>query len=617
MKVITYPVMGKTATIRIPESYQDFHEQFIPWKNKHPEGTLFALDTETSGLEIFSEDFKIRTVQIGHGLDSWVLINDVVGFYGIQRLLSTWESPNFVLHNAAFDLLAIKQFYDCDISWDCVTDTKIMAHLVDSRAYREGGTGHSLVEVTAAYLDKDLAEDVKKSMTKLAKETKLKKSVLFAEVDHWNETYLLYAGMDVILTYGVHSVLWNKIQCISDSGIKQSTLGLLQFEHSLASACADMEARGFLLDEQYAKNLSEELSLIQATEEEKAFEKWGIEKVGSTDQVAEALIASGVKLTEKTASGKWKVDKAIMDPLIKEGNEIATTIHEAKKASKWRKTWVQKFLDTADSDGYCHANINPLQARTGRMSITGIPAQTLPSSDWRIRRCFIAEPGYSIVSCDYQAQELRVLAALSGDANMQEAFRTGADLHQLTADASGVERSVGKTVNFAYVYGSGPKNIAETCNISYDKAKEVIQGFERTYPGVKRYSDKLQREAKSKGFIVTPTGRVLKVDKERPYSALNYMIQSTSRDITASAIVRLVDQGYGSYLRLPIHDEVLACVPEEEAKLFAENIAAVMEMTFKGVHIASDADVYGVSWGGGYLNTDEDREEYNKTLKET
>ena len=199
---------------------------------------------------------------------------------------------------------------------------------------------------------------------------------------------------------------------------------------------------------------------------------------------------------------------------------------------------------------------------------------------------------------------------------MQEAFANDADLHQMTADASGVDRKVGKTVNFAYVYGSGAGNIAETCKISVPKAKEVIEGFERTYPGVKKLSDQLQQEARKNGYIVTPVGRVLPVDQERPYAALNYMIQSTSRDITASALIRLDREGFTPYLRLPIHDEIVAEVPEEHADWGAERIAELMACTFGGVHIGSDHEVYGKSWGGGYVNQDDedDVEKYRNTF---
>src|SRR5699024_177045 len=297
----------------------------------------------------------------------------------------------------------------------------------------------------------------------------------------------------------------------------------------------------------------------------------------------------------------WKLDKTVIEPLAEQGHPLAQAVVAAKRAKKWRTTWVQKFLDNRDPDDRCHASIQPLRARTARMSITGIPAQTLPAGDWKVRRCFIADPGESIVSIDYKAQELRVLAALSGDRNMIEAFATGADLHQMTADASGVDRSVGKTVNFAYVYGSGPKNIAETCGISVDKAREVIKGFESTYPAVKRLSERLQRDAKRKGHIVTASGRRIPVDPERPYAALNYLIQSTSRDITSAALIRLDNAGFTPYLRLPFHDEVLACVPTEQAYELAQQIAELMKTPYSGVLIDTDCDVFGESWGHGYF----------------
>ena len=135
---------------------------------------------------------------------------------------------------------------------------------------------------------------------------------------------------------------------------------------------------------------------------------------------------------------------------------------------------------------------------------------------------------------------------------------------------------------------------------------------------MKRLSDRLQSEAKKRGYIVTPTGRVLPVDQERPYAALNYMVQSTSRDITASALVRLDEEGFTPYLRLPIHDEVVAEVPEDMAEWGAERIAEIMACDFRGVHIGSDHEVYGKSWGGGYVDTDnkEDVENYERTFRD-
>lgn len=604
---IKHPIQGREAWIRVPENPNDLVDMH-EWLEAR-EGRPLGVDTETTGLDIFSEDFQVRTIQFADGLESWVFVfdprQDPLGDpAGFVRSLTSGRDLYF--QNAAYDALAIRRYFGVELDWDRITDTRILAHLIDSRSKKEGGFGHSLQELTARFIDPAVAEEVKGSMMKMCREHGLKKDEIWESIDPYDPTYLLYAGMDPILAYGLARVLTPEVP--------ESARGLIRYEHEVARVCAEMEFNGFLLDVDYSTRLSAELLEEEQLWEGMALLEYGTESVNANAQIAADLIDSGVELTEITDSGAWKLDDSVLGPLAEGGHPLAMYVQEAKKLKKWRTSWVDKFLNNRDGDNRCHANINPLLARTARMSITGIPAQTLPASDWTIRRCFIADPGHTMVSCDYQAQELRVLAALSGDRNMIQAFEEGADLHQMTADASGVERSIGKTVNFAYVYGSGPKNIADTCGITVGKAREVIKGFERTYPRVKALSDRLSKEAERTGYITTPTGRRLRVDKDRGYSALNYMIQSTSRDITASALLRLDEAGFTPYLRLPIHDEILACVPSEHAEWGARRIAEIMEQTFAGVRIASDADVLGPSWGSGYV-TDEEREAYEATYR--
>jgi DNA polymerase-1 len=360
-----------------------------------------------------------------------------------------------------------------------------------------------------------------------------------------------------------------------------------------------MERTGFLLDVEYTQQLSDKLHDDEIEYTNRAG-KLGCENVNSTEQVADVLESRGVKITQKTPTGKRKVDKVLLDRLADAGDEFAHAVTEAKKARKWRTTWVDGFLSQADSQGRCHAAINPLRARTARMSITGIPAQTLPAGDWLVRQCFIADQGQVIGSVDFQAQELRVLAALSGDTTMQQAFRDGDDLHQITANASGVDRKIGKMTNFLTVYGGGARNLAQQADIDLDLAKKVIAGFDKAYPKVKPFSKKLQREAQMRGEITTPLGRVLPVDKDRPYAALNYMVQSTARDVTCAGLIRLHEQGMTPFLRLPIHDEILVSVPEGKANGAVRKIADIMSSTFQGVFMATDAQVGGRSWGSLY-----------------
>lgn len=589
---IIQPVADTDRTIYVVEDYGETTE-FLAWIGNQD---VVAVDTETTGLDLFSEEFRVRLVQFGTGTEAWVIPVELGEEYAAVVRQALADLPRLVFHNATYDILALREGLSIDVDWDKVRDTAIIAHLVDPREVKEGGPGLSLSDLTRFYIDPQVADDVKDSMKHMAQEAGTTKGEVFKTIDLWNDTYLTYAGMDVILTSLLLQVLIPKVPA--------SSHGLIPVEHQVARICAGMEANGFLLDVEYAEKFAQELLDEEEYFEAVALVEYGTESVNATAQVAADLIESGVKLTERTASGAFKLDKTILEPLAEEGHLLAECVVNAKRAKKWRTTWVQKFLDTRDAGNRCHASIQPLRARTARMSITGIPAQTLPSGDWKVRRCFIAEPGHSIVSVDYQAQELRVLAALAGDQRMMEAFATGADLHQITADASGVARSVGKTVNFAYVYGSGPKNIAETCGITVDKAREVIAGFESAYPAVKKLSEKLQREAKRKGYIVTPSGRRIPVDKDRPYAALNYLIQSTSRDITAAALIRLDAAGLTPYLRLPIHDEVLASVPTAQAQEWGEKIAELMKTIYNGVLIDTDCEVAGKSWGAAYYDGD-------------
>jgi DNA polymerase-1 len=583
-------VAGQPVTINVAETVPDL-QTFHRFAEDN-RGAL-AVDSETTGLNIYSDNFRLRVVQFGNREEAWVIpVERGEPFRNAVRHV-LWCSRKLILHNASFDLQVFEKCLgvSMDTLWDRVTDTRILAHLVDPRGREEGGIGHSLEDLTRAHIDADVADNVKGLMSVLAREHKVKKDEIWEVIDFNHPQYQLYAGMDTILAARLSTVLGKAVP--AESG------RLVRYEHRLAQVCTAMEKTGFLLDVEYTDKLREQLIDTELAYKWQA-EKLGCANVNATEQVADVLESRGVRIKERTPSGRRKVDKKLLGELVAEGDEFAVAVVEAKKARKWRTTWVDGFLAGADSAGRCHASINPLRARTARMSITGIPAQTLPAGDDMIRRCFIADEGQVMASVDYQAQELRVLAALSGDQTMIRAFETDADLHQITADASGVDRKIGKMVNFAYVYGSGPRNIAEQGGITVDTAKKVIAGFEAQYPKVKLLSQHLQKQARADGFIVTPFGRRLPVDPQRAYSALNYMVQSSSRDITAGGLLRLHEAGFTPYLRLPIHDEVLASLPASRAVWGAERIGELMATDFRGVHIGTDPEVGGRSWGSLY-----------------
>ena len=597
-------VAGDTVAINVVETEEDLDgfRNFI-------RGNLDILgcDSETTGLDIYNSGFRCRLVQFGNGRESWVVPVELGGRFASDVCMALLGVNTLVFQNASYDLQVFDQSLRIPMErlWPKVVDTRIYAHLIDPREVKEGGTGQSLEDLTRFYIDAEVASGVKTLMKDLATSTQgASVNTIWKKVDLFNPHYLLYSGMDPILAYR----LYQKLEPL----VPRESKRLPAYEHKLAEICSYMERTGFLLDVEYTENLYLELSVRESGNKEIA-DNYGCENVNSTEQVADTLEKMGVKIVGRTPSGKRKVDDALLSEVVEFGvnlnqKKFAQAVIEAKKAGKWKRTWVDTFLKTRDSGDRCHASINPLRARTARMSITGIPAQTLPAGDSTIRRCFLADPGHLIASVDYQAQELRVLAAMAQDRTMIQAFKDNADLHLMTAQAAfgphitkdDKERKWAKTVNFGRVYGGGAKTVAEQTGLDLPTAQRVVSGFDRAYPGVAVLSQKLQREAIRDGYIITKTGRRLPVDPQRAYSALNYLIQSTSRDVTGAALVRLHEAGLTSNLRLPIHDEVLASVPEGEAEVYAKEIARLMAMDMGPVHIGTDAEVGKRSWGSLY-----------------
>ncbi|QHB37982.1 DNA polymerase [Mycobacterium phage Cintron] len=599
-----HEVDGDNVVINVVENEDDL-DGFRDFIRAHL--GFLGLDSETTGLDIYDDKFRCRLVQFGTPGEAWVVPVEL-GPRFEHAVREALEAVNgFVLHNAAYDLQVFERALGVPMEsmWPKVKDTRILAHLVDPRGKDEGGSGHSLEDLTRRYIDTDVADNVKTLMADLAKAHKTTKANVWKKVPFEDPHYQLYSGMDPILAARLIQKLAPLVK-VSDE--------LVDNEHRLAAICSYMERTGFLLDVEYTEELSLDLQVKESHYNEIAL-NYGCEKVNSTDQVADVLEGMGVRIKGRTPSGKRKVDDAVLSELVEheKAGEFATAVIEAKKAGKWRKTWVDGFLKQRDSQNRCHAAINPLRARTARMSITGIPAQTLPAGDSTIRRCFLADEGHRIASVDYQAQELRVLAALSKDQRMIQAFLDDADLHLMTARAAfgehiqkdDPERKYAKVVNFGRVYGGGAKTVAEQTGLDMATAQKVVAGFDRAYPEVQKLSQRLQREAIRNGYITTPFidglgGRRLPVDPQRAYSALNYLIQSSSRDVTCRALLRLHDAGFTPYLRLPIHDEILASVPAEQAEWGANRIGELMAEQMGPVLIGTDPEVGGRSWGSLY-----------------
>lgn len=605
MITLTHTIAGEECKIYIPERRPELagFDAFLAQGDK-----ILGLDTETTGLDIYSHGYRVRLVQFGNKREAWVLRADQFR-EAIVRALR--QKRAFAVHNAPFDLQVIDRHLGVKIEElaDRVFDTRIFAHLLDPRSEAEGGAGLSLKPLSAIYVD-DQAPDTQAGLYAEFRKHGLTKGTGWAGIPIDNELYNRYAGLDVILET---RLFYELAPLIKDLGLND----LSKFEHHLQSLLAIMQRRGMLLDVDYIQKLRGELQ-EEAEKYSAVAHRYGVENINSTAQVAAALQGMGEELTETTASGALKVDKAVLSVLAdldrewerieaREPNPLADAVMRAKRAEKWQTAYVDAFLNLRDDQDRLHASIGGLQARTARMSVSRPPLQQLPSGDWKIRRAVVADPGQLIITSDYDQIELRVLAALADVKGMKHAIDTGKDLHGYTAelvygpDFSKFHRKLMKGVGFGKVYGGGAATLARQTGAPMDGVKRAIAEYDRVYPEIKRYAGKLQRRAEyGKKEVVTVSGRHLPLDRDRLYAATNYVIQSTARDVLAQAIVDLFDAGLGDHLLLPIHDELLAQAPEKDAPEVAHEIGRIMSGTFYGVALSSTGEVEGKNWGSAY-----------------
>ena len=586
--------MDKVTLVRSDDEFRVFSEWLLD--RKRP----LAYDIEATGLDTYAPTWEIKSIQWGDTSEAFVFIWGEPWFQKSIDMVMNETDYRLLAHNATYDALGLDRHGHVDAIelLKRSFDTKILSHLADPRSRVEGGVGHGLKNLAAFHVDKS-APDSQSALKKIFKENGWSDKDGWRKIPATHPTMVHYAGMDVVLTARLYPKLRDEIN--------RQTMGhLVKYEHELLLLVAEMERKGVRIDVEYAEKLVEKMTQdVQKSIE--IVSGFGVNNHNATRDVAAALQGMGVKLLETTASGAIKVDKTILnaiadDPSNPDAAKLATAVMTAKNSAKWRDAYVIASLENMDSDGRVHPKINSLHARTGRMSISHPPLQQLPAGNDAIRRMFLAEEGCKMASIDFAGVELRVLAALSQDPVMLDVFKQGGDLHQTTADNTGVTRKIAKTVNFGKVYGAGPKTLARQSGISIEEAQKVCDLFDSTYKGVTQFSHQLAAPVKKgvRNYVITHTGRKLPVDSDRPYAALNYCIQSTARDVLGRAMIKLAAGGYWDYALLPIHDEVLFSFPSDLAEDLCREAGVTMEMILKDIHISADPELGGESWGTLY-----------------
>lgn len=370
-------------------------------------------------------------------------------------------------------------------------------------------------------------------------------------------------------------------------------------ELPLCQVLAEMERAGFLVDRKALADFGESLTAGIDALQRGIWELAGHEfNINSPKQLGEVLFDELMLPAGKKTKTGWSTNADILEKLIGK-HPIIGDILEYRMLTKLKSTYADGLLKVISTDGRIHTNFRMTVTATGRLSSTEPNLQNIPvrrELGAQIRRMFVAAPGCVLVDADYSQIELRLLAHISGDETMQNAFKSGEDIHAVTAsqvfglplsEVTPAQRSSAKAVNFGIVYGISAFSLAQDIKVSPAEARAYIDAYMQKYHGVREYMDRVIAEAKERGYVETLFGRRRPVPELKASNfntrsfgervARNMPIQGTAADIIKLAMVnvrrRLRAEGLEARLILQVHDELIAECPEREA----ERVTALLE----------------------------------------
>jgi len=419
-----------------------------------------------------------------------------------------------------------------------------------------------------------------------------------------------------------------KLKNVLEKELKQNDAESLfrDIEMPLVPVLAYMERNGVRIDTEALKETSRHFTARMQQIEKEVHRLAGVEfNIASPKQVGEVLFdrLKIVDKPKKTKTGQYVTSEEVLESL-KGKHEIVGKILEHRGLKKLLGTYIDALPQLINPQtGHIHTSFNQTVTATGRLSSSNPNLQNIPvrNEDGKeIRKAFIPDEGCEFFSADYSQIELRIMAHLSQDPHMIEAFRENQDIHAATAakiykekleDVTREQRSKAKTANFGIIYGISVFGLAERLNIDRKEAKELIDGYFENYPHVKEYMDKSILEAREKGYIETIFRRrrylpdinsrnaVVRGYAER--NAINAPIQGSAADIIKVAMVRIYrrfrEEGIRSKMILQVHDELNFSVLPEEKEKVQQIVISEMESAYK-MKVPLHADC---GWGKNWL----------------
>ncbi|MEL6970262.1 MAG: DNA polymerase I [Bacteroidota bacterium] len=554
------------------------------------QASVLCFDTETTSVDANEAELVGMSFAIEAG-EAWyvpVPADQTAAQEIVERFRPLFESESIakIGQNLKYDMKVLR-WYDIQVKGELL-DTMVMHYLLEPERR------HNM-----DYLSETLLSYKPVSITELiGKKGKNQKTMRDVPV----EQVVDYACEDADITWRLHEVLAPKLA--EETRIEEL---YQQMEGPLVRVLAEIEHEGIRVDADFLAEYSAELVKEIVDLEEKVHAEAGVPfNLASPKQVGEVLF-DHMKIPyrwRKTKSGQYSTDEEKMSEIALDF-PIAANVLRHRGLTKLRSTYLDALPKLINSrTGRIHSSFNQTVAATGRLSSKDPNLQNIPirtPEGRKVREAFVPrDEDHILLAADYSQIELRLIAEISGDEAMLEAFQTGQDIHRATAarvfdtpydEVNRDQRGQAKTVNFAIIYGAGSQNLSQQLGISRAEAKELIETYFSRYPGLKNYMEDTVKYARENGHVTTMLGRRRKLRDINSKSslarsnaermAINTPIQGTAADMIKIAMLNvqkaIKEQGLQSKMILQVHDELVFDVRKDEL----ERIKPIIEENMK------------------------------------
>ena len=562
------------------------------WVEKLKQAKLFALDTETDNLDYMAANLVGISFALENGEAAYLPLQ--LDYLGAPKTLEKTTALALlkpVLENPAIQKVGQNFKYDLTIFARNGIDVQGVAFDTMLESYVLNSTGrHNMDDLAKRYLGHQTI-----SFEEIA--GKGKNQLTFNQIPL--EKAAEYAAEDADVTMKLQQVLWEKLS-------KEPTLEKLfrEMELPLLGVLSRMERRGVLIDSDALFLQSNEIANRLSELEEQAYVLAGQPfNLASTKQLQEILFDKlGLPVIQKTPKGAPSTNEEVLEELAF-SHELPKVLVEHRGLSKLKSTYTDKLPQMVNPQtGRVHTSYHQAVTATGRLSSSDPNLQNIPirnEEGRRIRQAFIAREGFTVVAADYSQIELRIMAHLSQDQGLINAFTQGKDIHRSTAaeifgvsldDVTSEQRRNAKAINFGLIYGMSAFGLSRQLGIGRADAQSYMDLYFKRYPGVQTFMHDIREKAKAQGYVETLFGRRLYLPdinssngmrrKAAERVAINAPMQGTAADIIKRAMIQL-DQKLQNdpdiAMIMQVHDELVFEVRSEKVAFYSELIKKQME----------------------------------------